>query len=171
MDKKLLFVIAPRDFRDEEFVEPRDVLRRAGVEVVVASLKRGICQGVAGTEVESNLTVKEAQPANFDGVVFIGGMGMAELVDNPSLKKLAQNFFQQEKLVAAICVAPLILAKAGILKGIPATCWQGSAQELQNCGADFSSKPVVVAGRVITASGPPVARTFGQKIGQFLEEN
>lgn len=171
MDKKLLFVIAPKDFRDEEFTEPTDILRQAGVEITVASLKKGICRGVAGTEVESSLTVKEARPDSFDGVVFVGGLGMADLVDDPSLKKLTQGFFQKKKLVAAICVAPVILAKAGILKGVSATSWQGSTQELQNSGADFSPKSVVVAGRIITANGPQVAGDFGRAIVTFIEEN
>lgn len=171
MGKKLLFVIAPKDFRDEELTIPAKIVERARIEVEVASLKRGICQGSQETKVESTLRVKEASVKDFDGVVFIGGPGMTELVDDSDFKRLARDFFEEKKLVAAICIAPMILANAGILKGVSATVWQGSLPDLQQAGADVVPKPVVVAGRIITANGPAAAKEFGQAIVNFLKEN
>jgi len=171
MNKRLIFVVAPKDFRDEELTIPLKTVEQVGIKVEIASLRRGICQGAKGTKIESTLAAKEVSPRDFDGVVFIGGSGMAELVDNCDFEKLAQDFYREKRLVAAICIAPMILANAGILQGVSATAWKGSLFDLQQAGADAISKSVVVAGRIITANGPAAAKKFGQRIINFLKEN
>ncbi len=171
MNKRVVFVIAPQDFRDEELFVPAKPLKDEGVEVRVASTKTGLCQGADGGEVESELKIDEIKTDNFDAIFFIGGPGMEDLIDNLKLHSLAKDFYKSKKLVGAICIAPLLLAKAGLLEGISATSWSGVQSKISQLGADVVDKPVVVAGRVITAEGPDAAREFGKQIIKHLKED
>ena len=167
--KKILIVIAPKDFRDVEYFEPRKVLEENGAEIKVASIQAGTAVGADGAKVKIDLTVSEAKVADFAAVVFIGGPGMAQIVGDESLQGLAKNFYQAGKLTTAICVAPVILAKAGILSGRQATVWSGSANDLIMAGAMYSGEAVTQDGKIITADGPGSARAFGEKIVQALK--
>jgi len=161
---KVLLVIAPENFREEEYFEPKSILENAGMEVVTASLKSGEIYGVNGKKAIADKVVSEINPSDFAAIIFVGGPGMAEITDNAQLISLAKKFYQTDKIVAAICVAPEILANAGILNGISATSWQGSRQKLLAQGVTVVSKPVVWSGKIITAQGPASAREFGETI-------
>lgn len=169
MNKKILMVIAPQNFRDEEYLEPRQALESGGVEVKVASLISGAAKGAGGTLASIDLLVEEARPEDFDGVLFVGGQGMAGLVGDERLTNLARAFFKAGKLVSAICIAPMILAKADLLKNKKATVWSGAAEDLKNQGANYQGEGVFVDGQIITGSGPKVAREFGEKILEMLK--
>jgi protease I len=162
--KKILMVVAPRDFRDEEYFQPRDVFDEAGFEVVVASVQSGQARSAAGKTITIDKTVSEVNPADYDAVVFVGGPGMAQIVDDESLSVLAQKFYQEDKIVAAICVAPAILAQAGLVDGKQATSWSGVRDKLEQAGAKWQDEPVVVDGKIITGSGPQAAMEFGQTV-------
>ncbi|MCD6422169.1 DJ-1/PfpI family protein [bacterium] len=167
---KVLFVIAPENFRDEEYFEPKEVLEEGGFAVETASLKTGEIVGAGGETVEATLLVKEVNPQEYEAVVFVGGPGMVELVDNPEFISLAKKFKEAGKIVGAICVAPAILANAGLLKGISATCWEGANETLLRGGANLVNKPVVWAGKIVTANGPASAREFGETLLRALKE-
>ena len=166
---KILMVIAPKDFRDPEYNEPRKVFEEAGAEVKVASIQGGVAIGAEGTEVNIGLTVGEVRVEDFDAVVFVGGPGMAQIIGDETLQILASEFFAAWKITSAICVAPAILAQAGVLKGKKATAWSGVQDVLENGGASFSPQPVVVDGKIITADGPAAAREFGEEIIEALQ--
>jgi len=170
MNKNLVFVIAPKDFRDEELFIPLDIVKKAGIETKIASTILGKCLGSGGRKITSQFMIDNIKADDYDGIVFIGGSGMTQLVDNSDLQNLAKEFFQNQKLVAAICVAPVVLAKAEILKNISATAWQDYLPELQEHGCNVVAKPVVIAGRVITGNGPLAAQAFGQAITKYLQE-
>lgn len=169
-NKKILMVVAPKDFRDEEYLEPKKVLEEAGVLIKVASIKGGIAKGVGGTEIRIDLVVDEANVDEFDAVLFVGGPGMAEMVDNEKLQNLAREFYDKGKLTTAICVAPAILAKAGILKGKNATSWSGVEKDLKENGAHYTAEKVTQDGKLITADGPSSAKEFGEKIVEELKK-
>lgn len=168
-NKKVLIVIPPKDFRDSEYNEPRQVIENSGAEVKVASIQSGESIGAEGTVVQIDLTISEVSVGDFDAVVFVGGPGMAQIVGDESLQVLAKKFYDAEKLTAAICVAPAILAKAGILSGKQATAWPGVKEDLENSGAVYTGEPVTVDNKIITGSGPAVAKEFGEKIVEELE--
>lgn len=168
INKKILMVIAPIDFRDAEYNEPLKVFLANGAEVKTASIQSGTSIGAEGTKVNIDLTVSQVAVEDFDVVVFIGGPGMAQITDDESLQILARKFYQPGKLTAAICVAPAILAKAGILKGKNATAWLGAQNDLENGGATFLQQSVVVDGKIITADGPTSATQFGEKIIEMM---
>jgi protease I len=170
---KIVIVIAFKDFRDEEYFVPKEVLGKAGAEIKTASTEKGKAIGADGGEVEVNLLVKDINPADFDAVVFIGGPGCLKYLDNESSYKIAKETISQGKVLAAICISPVILAKAGVLKGKKATVWSSSMDKspiktLEDNGAIFEDKPVVVDGKIITGVGPSAAREFGMKIVEVL---
>jgi protease I len=162
--KRVVLVVSPKDFRDDEFEAPHNLLGKLGAKVTVASLNKGECTGVDGTKVQAVVSVQDLKAADYDAIVFIGGPGMVKHVDDQSLQNAARVFANAGKLVAAICISPVILAKAGLLKGVRATVTEGMERTLQELGAEVVSDEVVVSGKIITASGPPAAKGFARAI-------
>ncbi len=167
---KVAIVIAPEGFRDEEFIEPRKALMDAGAEVTVVSLRKGECHGAGGARPEADATPDEIDPAEYDGIVFVGGPGMYKLLDNEKFIALAKKFAEDDKkIIAAICVSPAILANAGLLKGVKATAWKDVRPVLAAKGAEvIEDQPVVVSGRFITANGPKAAPAYARAIVSAL---
>ncbi len=176
-------VVAPDGFRDEEYLEPRQALEAEGAAVKVASLRAGppkFCEtklrrageahGVNGAIAPIDLLITEVKQADFDAIIFIGGQGMAPLVNDERLTSLAQQFYNAGKITAAICIAPMVLAHAGLLKGEKATVWQGARADLVKAGAIYTGNEVEVDGKIITANGPAAARKFGEAIAQLLNQ-
>jgi len=132
----------------------------------------GKCRGKFGTEVNSDILVSGAKAQDYDAIVFIGGGGAVEYLDNPAAHKLAQEAISHGKILAAICMAPEILANAGVLQGKKFTCFNISddrAKRITAKGGEYVNKAVVVDGNVITGSGPDAALEFGQTILQALQ--
>lgn len=161
-------VVAPKDFRDEEYLEPRQVLEQGGVEVKVASLNLGEAKGVGGAIAPIDAMVEQVSAADYDAVLFVGGPGMVNLVSDQRLTKLTKDFYETGKLTTAICVAPAILAKAGILAGKRATSWSGAKSDLTNGGANYTGESVTIEGKIITANGPATAKEFGERVLEAL---
>jgi protease I len=166
--KKALLIIAPVNFRDEEFLEPKDILEKAGVHVTVASSDTGTAKGKLGLEVQPDIALKDVRAADFDALVFIGGSGAIVYLDNPDAHRIAHEAVQLHKLLAAICVSPAILARAGVLKGVKATVFPDDAHELTENGAMYTGKIVEHDGDIITGNGPQAAKLFGHAIAEYL---
>lgn len=169
MGKRAVFIIAKDGFRDEELQEPKAVLEKGGVKVVLASSSSGTATGMLGGKVEVEKTIDEIDPQDYDAVVFIGGGGSSEYWDNPAAHSIAKRAYQQGKLVCAICIAPVTLANAGLLIGKKATVWSSEAGALKKAGAVYTAKPVEIDGNIITASGPTAAKEFGKAILERLK--
>jgi protease I len=167
--KKAVMVIAPEGFRDEEYAIPKKALGDAGFAVTTVSLSVGECKGTGGMTVQAEKAAREVSAADFDGVIFVGGPGMVQHLNDPALTALAKQFADAGKLVAAICVAPVILANAGVLDGIEATVWADNRGDLQAKGAVLSDKPVVTSGRIVTANGPDAAPGFATAVVDALK--
>lgn len=172
-NKKIAIVIAFRDFRDIEYFIPKNILRRAGAKIVTISAQKGTAIGADGGEVEVDLDVSGFQVGNFDALVFIGGSGMAKRLDDKSFHKMAQETVKANKVLAAICISPALLAKAGVLEGKRATVWFAPLNKelikiLKENGADYEDKPVVIDGLIITGNGPGAAKQFGEAIVEAL---
>lgn len=169
MNRKILFVIAPRDFRDEEYLEPRRLFDAAKCDVVVASSVAGPVRGFHGTWVTSDRTLADCHAKDFDAVVFAGGRGVKVYFDDPAAQRLAREAVESGKVLAAICSAPGILANAGVLQDVAATSWETERPLLVAKGAVLdTSKPVVRCGRIITGEGAPVSAAFGREVIQAL---
>jgi len=166
---KVLFVIAHDGFQDNEFFVTKEVLSSFDVKVASSSSP---AKGVLGGEVVPDFNLEQAldKVGDFDAVVFVGGPGAKEYFNDAAAHKIAQN---AKGVVAAICIAPVILANAGVLDGKKAAVWddgKGTQKKmLENKGVAVMDEPVVVDNKVVTANGPSAARMFGERIKQLIE--
>ena len=170
-DTKVLFVIAPRDFRDEELTAPKTALEAAGARVEVASPQAEAATGMLGASVQPDRVLRDCRSADYDAIVVVGGAGSpAFLWDNPHLHTLLQEARRANKVVAGICLSSAVLARAGVLKGLRATVYvtKDSLAALARGGAHHVPEDVVVDGRVITAKGPEAAPAFGSALVEAL---
>lgn len=171
--KNILIVIASKNFRDEEYFVPFEILQNEGAKITTASSVKGETVGIEGGDARATMTLKEVNPKDFDAIVFVGGEGAKEFFDNDEAHKLAQEFHSRRKVVAAICIAPVILAKSGILKIRKATVWSSLAsksglEELKSAGCNYTDEGVVVDGNIVTADGPARAEEFAKAVVEVL---
>lgn len=170
-DKRVLIVIAPEDFRDEELFEPKAVLERYGARVTVASRRLGLATGMLGKTYRPEKLLAEVSGREFDGVLVVGGEGSPmHLWRDETLHKLLQDASRANKVIGGICLSGAALARAGVLDGKDATVWktEESLAELRRGGATYVAKDVVVAGRTVTASGPAAAKEFAEAVAGLL---
>lgn len=167
--KKVLFVVAPKDFRDEEYFEPKAALTAAGAEVVTASLTMGEISGMMGRTATSDILLDKVTTADYAAVAFIGGGGAEVYFNNATAHRIANEMAGIGKPVAAICIAPATLAKAGLLKGKKATAFASEKDTLINAGATYTANLVERDGQIITAVGPEAAKEFGAALVSALQ--
>lgn len=166
--RTILFVIAPQVFRDEEYAIPKQVLESLGARTVTASAFAGPCTGKLGMVAQATLGIAEVVSADYDAVVFVGGGGAQVFFDDPEAHRIAREALESGRVLAAICIAPSILAHAGLLQGRRVTSFPSQEEDLVAHGAIYSTDPVVVDSTLITAKGPEAAREFGHEIAQAL---
>ena len=168
--KKVVMIITPENFRDEELLEPKSVLIEKGVEVKVASTSLETAKGMLGAEVKPDMLISDIKPEDWDAIILVGGTGASVHWKDTSVHSMLNEAVKQNKIVGAICIAPVTLANAGILSGKKATVYQSEAQKLKDKGAEYTGEGVQRDGNIITASGPPAARKFGDAIAKALME-
>lgn len=160
---KIVMIIAPENFRDEEYFHPREILEKADIKVKVASTREIAVSGIEKIEVKTDMLIEEIG-SDFDGIVFVGGGGAQVYFNNEKVIQLIRSYFKAEKIVAAICIAPAILGRAGILKGKNVTSWDGIIDDLISFGANHTGHDVEIDGKIITANGPMAGYKFGEAI-------
>jgi protease I len=161
-------IIAPENFRDEELLHTKEELERAGVKVTVAST-RTAARGLLGARVTPDIKLEQAGVDDYGAVVFVGGPGASIYFNDKRALSIASEAFEKGKKTCAICIAPTILANAGVLKGKRATVWDGEyVRRIESKGATYTGKSVEVDGNIITANGPGAAREFGRTIAREL---
>lgn len=148
-------------FEEIEVFAVVDILRRAGIEAITAGVSGSIVTGAHKVRVNADARMLDVQPEGFSGIVLPGGNpGTDNLMRAERIVRIVDDFAKQGKLVAAICAAPLILAKLGLLKERKATIFPGYEKELGKPRND----PVVADGNIITSQGPGTAVAFALKI-------
>jgi len=169
---KAIVVLPPEKFRDEEFFETKKALEAEKIGLVVASRTTGKITGMLGGEAEATKDLGAAKSAleNSDLIVFIGGAGTMKYFEDETVMDLIRTAVRQRKLVGAICLAPSLLARAGVLKGRRATVWASEGKTLAAKGAFWVKEPVVVDGRFVTGNGPKAAADFGRALVKWLED-
>ena len=166
--KPVLMIIAPVNFRDEELFETQEEIQNAGFKTVIASLNKGTCQGAGGKTATAELSLDEVNPTDFEAVIFVGGFGTQVYFDNHKVLQIAKDFAAQQKLTSAICIAPVILGKAGLLHNKNATVYETEAATIQSLGANYTGSPVTKDGLFITGNGPASSKEFGKTIAASL---
>ena len=160
-------VILADGFEEVEAVAIIDVLRRAGIDTVVAGLHDGHVTSARNVKVIPDTVIDTVRADDFDMVVLPGGQpGSDNLNADSRVKELIRSFSQKGKLTGAICAAPYVLANAGVLAGKHATSYPSYKDRLG--GALYEDKSVVADGNVLTSRGAGTALTFGLAIVERL---
>ena len=167
MAKKVLIILAD-GFEEIEATAPIDVLRRAGLEVTIASLKDKTVCGAHGLKFQADITLNQYKGLP-DAVILPGGMpGAQNLGNSKEVLEILKKMNSQNKVIGAICAAPaLALAPAGILNGKRATCYPGFEKNF-NSSTQFSDARVVVDGNIVTSRGPGSAIEFALELAEQL---
>jgi SagB-type dehydrogenase family enzyme len=171
LTKKALLVVPPAQFTDAELFDTQRILTEAGVTSVVASSKIGALQGVFGGIAASEITIERVRVEDYDAIIFIGGPGAAEYFSNPLTLRIAREASAMNKVIAAISSAPMILANAGVLRGIRATGLPQQGEQMKKAGAQFTGSAVERDGLIITANESLVAVQFARDIVAVLRGN
>mgnify|MGYP001328600130 CR=1 FL=1 len=155
-------------FEEIEALTIVDVLRRAGVAVTVASLSGGPVRGRSAVTVTPDAGLDEAlRRGPVDLIVLPGGMSnAAHLRDDPRVVNAVRLAHADGRVVAAICAAPMVLEKAGLLHGVDATIYPGMESEIPS--SRIVEKDVVEAGSIITGRGPAAAMAFALTLVRVL---
>ncbi|MCS7253928.1 MAG: DJ-1/PfpI family protein [Armatimonadota bacterium] len=166
--KQVLMIIASKDFRDEELLQPKELLEAQGVKVTIASTTTKPVKGMLGVVVKPHILIKDVDPKKFDAFILVGGVGAAQYWDDKELHSLLTKAFKLGKVVGAICISPVTLANAGLLKGRKATVWASEKHRIEAKGAIYTGASVQIDGNIVTASGPDASKAFGEAILKLL---
>ena len=171
MNASIVMIIANEGYQPIEYATPKKVLEQAGFMVTVASDKPGTAIAADKSTTQIDITLNNVIVDHYAAIVIVGGPGALEHLDNETTYRLIKSAQLSKKLIAAICIAPRILAHAGILKGKRATGWDGDgelAQIFKEHGVTYEQRPVVIDGLIVTAVGPAAAQEFGTIIVERL---
>lgn len=168
---KILMIVAQKNFRDEELLIPKEMLETEGHEVKIASLSRGKATGMMGESVTPDMAVHEANPDFFKLILIVGGSGSPALAASKDVQKLVRNAYDGGRIVAAICLGGMALAKSGVLAGRKATVYrtEESINAFKEGGAKYTGEDVTVDGKLVTASGPHAANDFARALIKLLK--
>jgi protease I len=161
-------IISADHFEDSELLFSLYRLQEEGLQVDVASIARGKIHGKHGYEVVVDKALRDVDPNQYDLLVLPGGKAPATLRKEAAAVAIAQAFMQSGKPVAAICHGPQILITAGAMVGRHATCSPSVAEELQQAGALYEDREVVVDGKLVTSRKPADLPAFMREIVRLL---
>ncbi len=165
MSKRVLCLLA-QGFEEIETLAPVDLLRRAGVEVTMASLTPALLvTGRCGITVQADGALEGVDPTGYDLLLIPGGPGVKLLREDGRAAKLAREFTAAGKAVGAICAAPLVLKDAGLLTGKRYTAHFTTAAELPHA---LGEERVVVDRNLVTSRGAGTALQFGLALVEQL---
>ena len=165
----MIAVLFATGFEEVEALAPVDVLRRAGLNVVMTGVDGETVTGSHGIPVKMDAKIEEIDEEAVEAVVLPGGLpGTLNLEKSQAVQDLITHCAEQGKLIAAICAAPSILAHRGLLRGKTAISFPDFQKDLTEGGAVLSESYVCEDGNFITARGMGVATQFGLKLVERL---
>ncbi len=168
-NRNILMILPHKKFQEEEYEEASAIFKKALAKVIVASSQK-TAEGIYGTTVTTNLVIREVNAKQFDAIILIGGVGSIEYWHSDEVVNLLKDANKYGKLICAICLAPVILANAGLLKNKKATAYYSSATYLRSKGAFFTGNPVEISGNIITANRPESTKEFALAIVDSLTD-
>jgi protein deglycase len=165
---KVLVPLAP-GFEEIEAITVIDILRRAGIEVVVAGTQAGLIEASRKTKHAPDCTLDEVRPDDFDMIILPGGQpGATNLRNDQRVRKAIETLQAKNRRIAAICAAPTVLAAYGVLKDRSATCHPSVRAEIASVAKHISDERVFVDGPVITSQSAGTAMEFAFKLVEIL---
>lgn len=169
---KLTKVIVPllTGFEEIEAITVIDVLRRAEIEVLIVGVNRiKEVKGAHDIIIKVDQDINEINVQEITGIILSGGLpGYINLKNNSKVISLIQKLNKQSKLIAAICAAPIVLEKAGVLNKRQVTCYPNFAQELPS--AEYIDKDVVVSDNIVTACGVGGSLEFALTLVAYIKD-
>lgn len=168
-----VLIIATDGFEQSELMEPLRLLREAGAEVSIASLKPGEIKGWDqkdwGKSVPVDLTIDQVSSQDYDALLLPGGQMNPDILRmEHKVIEVIREFDAARKPIAAICHAPWLLAEAKLLEGRTVTGWPSIRTDLANAGAAVVDEEVVIDGNLITSRKPDDIPAFTQALMEAL---
>ncbi len=172
---KRIMILATDGFEQSELEKPKQNLEDAGFETVVVAPYNGEIKGWRhtdwGTPVKVDLTVDEAEEADFDALVLPGGViNPDKLRTNLKAVQLVRDFVVAGKTVGAICHGPWMLVEANVVKGRKVTGWPSIRTDLANAGGEVHDEPCVQSGNIITSRKPDDIPQFSQALIEAVQQ-
>jgi protease I len=172
---KKVLILATHGFEQSELEVPRDRLKEHGATVHIVAPEAGEIRGWQkkdwGKPIPVDRTIDQIDASEYDAIVLPGGqMNPDTLRGNPAALKLIRSFFDQKKIVAAICHAPWLLIDTGIAKGRKLTSYKTVKADLVNAGAHWEDKEVVTDQGLVTSRHPGDLEAFAAKIMEEIAE-
>ena len=164
----MVIVLLADGFEELEALSPVDILRRADIDVKTVGITGKDVTGAHGITVRADLLPEEVECESIDAVIFPGGMpGSLNLDASPYADEFIGAVQKNGGRIAAICAAPLVLGRRGLLNGRRATCFPGFENEL--VGAVATGESVVTDGNITTARDFRAAVEFGDELARLLK--
>lgn len=165
--KKVLLLLAP-GYEELEAVTVVDILRRAGIEVVMAGLEEGPVPSARDVKIVPDALLDEVLDQDFDLIILPGGLDSTERLSKDSrVEELLKKQLEQGRAVGAICAAPTVLERSGLAAGKRLTCHPICQKEINK--AVLEKDRVVQDGAIITSQAPGTAMEFAFRLVEFLE--
>ena len=168
-DRQVLLVIASHAFDDMQFSKIKGKLDELGIGVSVASTVPDNAQGLQGMNVKPDLLIDTANPADYNGVIFLGGHGCSQYWHDVYAHKIVRDLNQRGGLIAAIGRAPVTLGVAGILKNRRTTASVSVYEKMIIYSGEFTGKKLEVDQNLITADGNAALNEFADAIVAWLQ--
>lgn len=163
----MIITLLANGFEEIEALTPVDILRRAGLKVLTCGITGATVTGSHGIEVKADLLPDDVNLGEVEMVILPGGMpGSTNIDAHPFTDKIIEAVLKNNGRIAAICAAPLVLGRRGLLDGKEAICYPGFECELK--GAIISSRSVVTDKNITTAKGMGVALEFSKELVKLL---
>lgn len=169
MPKQAAIIIAQKDFRDDELRDIKAILDSRKIVTSVIAKTRNKAVGKFGMEVKPDLAIAEIEEPKFDALIFIGGTGCRQYIDDEIVLKLINDFKNSKKVLSGSCLAPSILASAGVLISKRVTAFPTEEENLKNKGAEYTGMQIEVDGNIVTSKDPSDAEKFASAIAYLLE--
>jgi putative intracellular protease/amidase len=178
--RRVLIILPARDFYYPDYIPVRDTLIRAGVQVLIAAPTPDAAQPMPGNPghvpVAPDLVLASIDGASYDAIYFCGGTGVEEFIGSSpyaaDARRVIAEALAAKKFVTALSTGPLVLADAGVLSGVRATCYPFDdgvyIERLKSAGAIWVDEPAVVSGLIITGCHPGTTREFSEALLQQL---
>ena len=167
----MVYIMLGTGFEETEAIAPGDILRRAQIPMQYVGIGGRIVEGAHGIAIQADITLEEMELENMDMIVLPGGLGGVESVEGSEGAMAAVKYaLDNDRYVAAICAAPMILGKRGWLDGRNAVCYPGCEGGMGKAIV-HPEKEAVVDGKIITGRAPGAAIEFGLTLAGLLPGN
>ena len=165
---KPIYLFLATGFQETEAIAPGTVCRKAGLTIKTVSITGNLLvESALGVTVKADMLFEEADFSDATMLVMPGGMpGSTNLSEYAPLQEVIMQHYKADSPLAAICAAPLVYGRLGLLRGVKATCYPGC--EDAQWGAIITDQAAVTDGQFITGHGPGAALDFGYAIVDYL---